>query len=56
MKQVLGVELAEDIGLVDELDELGCELGVVVLLDVVDASIVADVEQTILLVEFPISA
>lgn len=38
------------------MDELGCELGVIVLLDVVDASIVADVEQTILLVEFPISA
>jgi hypothetical protein len=54
--QVLRIELGENVSLVDELHEFRRELGVVVLLDVLNAAVVPLVEQSIGLVQLSVSA
>lgn len=56
MLQVLRIVLGENVSLVDELHEFRRKLSVVILLDVLDAAVVALVKQTVLLVEFSVSA
>lgn len=54
--QVLRVILGEDVSLVDELDELGGKLCIVVLFDIVNAAIVALVEEAVVVAHFTIPA